>query len=67
MEETVVVVPDTLRFPDITTLVGSPIVILLSDTAVSISLVVPSKVRVSVPTATVSFEPLSAATVKVLA
>ena len=64
---TVVVSPLTVRFPEIVTLAGSPILILLSDTVVSISFAVPSKVRVSVPTATVSFEPLSAAIVNVLA
>ena len=56
--------PDTVRFPEIVTLVGSPIVILLFETAVSISFVVPSNVKVSVPTVTVSFDPLSAAIVK---
>ena len=58
--------PDTVRFPEIVTLFGNPIVILLSDTVVSISFVVPSKVKVSVPILTVSFEPLSAAIVKVV-
>ena len=66
VEETVVVVPDTVKFPEIVTLVGSPILILLLDTVVSISFAVPSKVRVSVPTVTVSFDPLSAAIVNSL-
>jgi hypothetical protein len=66
VEETVVVVPDTVKFPEIVTLVGSPILILLLDTVVSISFAVPSKVKVSVPILTVSFEPLSAATVRVV-
>ena len=34
VEETVVVVPDTVRFPEIVTLVGNPMLILLSDTVV---------------------------------
>ena len=66
MEETVVVVPETVKFPEIVTLVGNPILILLSDTVVSISFAVPSNVKVSVPTVTVSFEPLSAAIVRLV-
>ena len=58
-------VPLTVRLPAIVTLLGNPIVILLSETVVSISFVVPSNVKVSVPTATVSFDPESAAMVKV--
>ena len=64
MEETVVVEPLTVRLPEIVTFVGRPIVILLLDTVVSTSFAVPSNVRVSVPTVTVSAVPLSAATVR---
>ena len=63
VESTVVVVPLTVRLPEIVTLLGNPMFILLSETVVSISLAVPSKVKVSVPTVTVSLEPLSAAMV----
>ena len=57
--------PVTVRFPPIVTLSGSPTVISLFDTAVSISLVVPLTVRVS-PVLKVSLEPLSAANVKLV-
>ena len=60
VESTVVVVPDTVKLPPIVTLLGNPIVILLFETVVSISLAVPSNSKVSVPTVTVSFEPESA-------
>ena len=60
-----VVVPATVKFPEIVTFVGSPILILLFDTVVSISFAVPSKVRVS-PVLKVSFDPLSAASVKLV-
>ena len=63
VESTVVVVPLTVRLPAIVTLLGNPMFILLSETVVSISLAVPSKVKVSVPIVTVSLEPLSAAMV----
>jgi len=57
--------PVTVKsFPTVT-LLGKPIVIVLSLTVVSISLVVPAKFNVSVPTVTVSSEPLSAPIVKV--
>ena len=63
--ETVVWVPATVKFPAIVTLVGKPTLILLFETVVSISFAVPSKVKVSVPTVTVSLLPLSAAIVSV--
>ena len=63
--ETSVVVPATVKLPAIVTLVGNPILILLFETVVSISFAVPSKVKVSVPTVTVSLLPLSAAIVSV--
>ena len=53
--EIVVVVPLTVKLPVIVTLFGSPIVIVLSDTVVSISLAVPAKLRVSDPSVTASF------------
>ena len=71
VESTVVVVPLTVRlpeivaFPPIVTLLGNPICIWLFDTVVSTSLAVPTKFNVSVPTVTVSSEPLSAPIVKV--
>jgi len=46
------------------TLLGKPIVIVLSLTAVSISPLVPAKLSVSVPTVTTSSEPVSAPIVK---
>ena len=63
--ETSVVVPATVKLPAIVTLVGNPTLILLFETVVSISFAVPSKVKVSVPTVTVSLLPLSAAIVSV--
>ena len=69
---TVVVVPLTVKFPvtvnapPIVTSSGKPIVIVLSLTAVFTSFEVPLNVSVSVPTVTVSFEPLSAAIVNEL-
>ena len=57
-------VPVTVKSLPIVTSLGRPIVILLLDTAVSISFEVPSKVNVSEPNATVSLLPLSAAIVK---
>ena len=71
--DSVVVVPFTVKLPvivaspPIVTSSGSPIVIVLSETAVSISLAVPTKFSVSVPTVTVSSEPLSAPIVNALA
>jgi hypothetical protein len=70
---TVVVVPLTVKLPvivnapPIVTLSGKAMFILLSDTVVAISFAVPSNVNVFVPTVTVSFDPLSAAIVNVLA
>ena len=70
---TVVVVPFTVKLPvivnapPIVTLSGKAMLILLSDTVVAISFAVPSNVNVFVPTVTVSFDPLSAAIVNVLA
>ena len=58
--------PPTLKSAATATVFGNPIVILLLETAVSISLFVPSNVSVSVPTVTVSLDPLSAAIVNVL-
>ena len=66
----VVVVPLTVKLPvtvrslPIVTSSGRPIWIWLSETVVSISFDVPANVSVSVPTVTVSFEPLSAAIVR---
>ena len=62
---TVVVSPLTVKLPAIVTSSGNPIVILLFETVVFTSLEVPSKVKVSLPTVTVSFDPLSAAIVSV--
>ena len=62
VESTVVVVPLTVRLPDIVTLFGKPIVISLLETVVSISFAVPLNVIVS-PPATESLEPESAANV----
>ena len=67
---TVVVVPDTVKFPEtikLPAIVGlstKPIWIWLLVTVVSISFVVPAKVNVSVPNVTVSLDPESAAIVK---
>ena len=62
VESTVVVVPLTVRLPDIVTLFGKPNVISLLETVVSISFAVPLNVIVS-PPATESLEPESAANV----
>ena len=59
-EDTVVVVPFTVRFPEIVTLSGSPTVIVLFETEVLTSFAVPIILRVSVPIVTLSFPPLSA-------
>ena len=55
-----------VKFPEIVTLLGRPIFILLLDTSVLTSFVVPSNVNVSVPTVTLSFDPESAAIVSVV-
>ena len=70
VDESVVVVPLTTKLPvtvstpPTVTSSGSAILILLSLTVVAISFAVPSNVSVSVPTVTVSFDPVSAAIVK---
>ena len=58
--------PVTVKLFPIVTSFGNPIWIWLSETVVSISLLVPAKFRVSVPTVTVSLEPESAPIVNVL-
>ena len=63
VEATVVVVPETVKLPAIVISVGKPMLILLSETVVSISPDVPSNVNVSVPTVTVALLPTSAAIV----
>ena len=57
--------PFAVRFWRVTSL-GKPIFILLLDTSVLTSFVVPSNVNVSVPTITLSFDPESAAIVNVV-
>ena len=63
-DDTVVVVPFTVRLPVIVTLSGSPTVIVLFETEVLTSFAVPIILRVSVPIVTLSFPPLSARVLK---
>ena len=60
------VFPLTVKFAETVTLFGNPIWIWLFWTIVSISFVVPTKLRVSVPTETVSVPPKSAPIVRVV-
>ena len=57
VEDTVVVVPETVRFPAIVTLSGNPIVIVPELSETSTSLFVPEKVIVPPNDVAVEFEP----------
>ena len=57
VDDTEVVVPDTVRLPAIVTLFGKPTVIVPEDSATSISLAVPEKVTVPPRAVAVEFVP----------